>query len=141
MAGGGTVPVTGPRRLLQLVLASLVAVKLAVILLACGRRQGREVARLEVADTEVWDPEAGTFSLLNLRQVVLELVPAPCSASTRLLVLVSSGPANTAPRQAWRQRCSVYSIYIVYNIYNLQVGSWPAGLCTAGVPGGEAGQR
>ena len=137
-------PVTGTRRLLQLVLASLVAVKLAVILLACGRRQGREVARLEVADTEVWDPETGTFSLLNLRQVVLELVPAPCSASTRLLVLVSSGPANTAPRQAWRQRCSVCSIYIIYsiyNIYNLQVGSWPAGLCTAGVPGGEAGQR
>ena len=92
----------------------------------------------------VLDPEAGTFRLLNLRQVVLELVPAPCSASTRLLVLVSSGPANTAPRQAWRQRCSVYNIYIIYiiyNIYNLQVGSWPAGLCTAGVPGGEAGQR
>ena len=138
--------VTGTRRLLQLVLASLVAVKLAVILLACGRRQGREVARLEVADTEVWDQEAGTFSLLNLRQVVLELVPAPCSASTRLLVLVSSGPANTAPRQAWRQRCSIYniySIYIIYNIYNIynKVGSWPAGLCTAGVPGGEAGQR
>ena len=90
------------------------------------------------------DPETGTFSLLNLRQVALELVPAPCSASTRLLVLVSSGPANTAPRQAWRQRCSVYNIYItynIYNIYNLQVGSWPAGLCTAGVPGGEAGQR
>ena len=125
-------PVTGTRRLLQLVLASLVAVKLAVILLACGRRQGREVARLEVADTEVWDPEAGTFSLLNLRQVVLELVPAPCSASTRLLVLVSSGPANTAPRQAWRQRCGIYIIYSIYNIYyiyNLQVGSWPAGLC------------
>ena len=92
----------------------------------------------------ILDQETGTFSLLNLRQVVLELVPAPCSASTRLLVLVSSGPANTAPRQAWRQRCSVYNIYIIYiiyNIYNLQVGSWPAGLCTAGVPGGEAGQR
>ena len=105
-------PVTGTRRLLQLVLASLVAVKLAVILLACGRRQGREVARLEVADTEVWDPEAGSFRLLNLRQVVLELVPAPCSASTRLLVLVSSGPANTAPRQAWRQRCSIYRVFL-----------------------------
>ena len=65
----------------------------------------------------VLDPEAGSFSLLNLRQVVLELVPAPCSASTRLLVLVSSGPANTAPRQAWRQRCSVYNIYSIYNIY------------------------
>ena len=60
MAGARTVPVRGTRRLLQLVLASLVAVKLAVILLACGRRQGREVARLEVAHTEVWDPEAGT---------------------------------------------------------------------------------
>ena len=101
---------TGTRRLLQLVLASVVAVKLAVILLACNRRQGREVTRLEVADTEVWDPETGTFSLLNLRQVRLELGPAPCSASTQLLVLVSSGPANTGPRQAWRQRCGVYNI-------------------------------
>ena len=79
----------------------------------------------------ILDPEAGTFSLLNLRQVVLELVPAPCSASTRLLVLVSSGPANTAPRQAWRQRCGIYIIYSIYNIYVLylqsaggQLASW-----------------
>ena len=67
----------------------------------------------------ILDPETGSFRLLNLRQVVLELVPAPCSASTRLLVLVSSGPANTAPRQAWRQRCGIYNIYSIYSMYNI----------------------
>ena len=65
---------------------------------------------VEAGMEPILDPETGTFSLLNLRQVRLELVPAPCSASTRLLVLVSSGPANTGPRQAWRQRCGVCNI-------------------------------
>lgn len=46
----------------------------------------------------------GTFNILNKRSVRFLLSPASCSSSQWMLMMVSSRPANTELRSAWRRR-------------------------------------
>ena len=49
----------------------------------------------------------GTKSGLQAN-VSLLLAPAPCSAATSLLLLISSGPASTTLRAGWRARAALH---------------------------------